>query len=144
MDKRKEMFRVDYVWRLLFAGAALISGGTAAHSGDGFVSDTRVQCDIEVREERNMLRMRGVVLADDALQGVYEFEVRSLGGSNSTSIHQSGQFSAGSGEPEYFGLAQFGGTGASYNAKLTLYFDAEELVCNKRIDQGKEVSEKRI
>jgi hypothetical protein len=80
--------------------------------------------------------MQGVVIAENERDGVYEFEVRMLGGSGSSAIRQSGQFSAASGEPEYLGSVQFGASGAQYDAKLTLRFDDGQLVCTKRIGKG--------
>lgn len=137
MHKRERKSRIGNAGRLLIAGVACISGLTSASGEDTIASGPNVQCDIEVGEDQQTLRIQGVVLTENTLQGVYELEVRTLSGSGSSSIRQSGQFSASPGRPEYLGLVQFGGTAASYNAKLTLHFDEGESVCDKRIDQGK-------
>lgn len=92
-----------------------------------------MRCDIEASGDEGTLRIHGVVHAEYALQGVYELEVRTVGGSGNSSIRQSGEFRASPGRPEYLGQVQFGGTGANYEAKLIVRFDEGELICDKQI-----------
>ena len=122
--------------RLLIAGLALFASGVAASGETGPAAGMDTTCDIVAREDSDALWMQGVVIAQNARDGVYEFEVRTLGGSGGSAIRQSGQFSASSGEPEYLGSVQFGQSGAEYDAKLTLRFDGGELVCTERIGKG--------
>ena len=133
MSQRRETSRTAHAGRLLMAGVVLLAGIAAANGRDEPALETDMRCDIEASRDEGTLRVQGVVHAEDELQGVYELEVRAVGGSGSSSIRQSGQFSASPGLPEYLGQVQFGGTGASYEAKLTLRFEKGELVCDKHI-----------
>jgi hypothetical protein len=123
----------SWLLRLLITGVALFAPGVGASGETGPAAGMDTTCDIVAREDSDALWMQGVVIAQNARDGVYEFEVRTLGGSGGSAIRQSGQFSAASGEPEYVGSVQFGPSGAEYDARLTLRFDGGELVCTKRI-----------
>ena len=76
-------------------------------------------------------RSRRTAVASPA--GSYRLRVTKSGAAGSSDINQSGDFSAGPGEPGRLGTVTLGGDGGSYVARLTVTWDGGSIECTERI-----------
>jgi hypothetical protein len=92
-----------------------------------------IRCEIQVKEHGNAVALEGVVFAKNAVEGSYQLRVSKTGGGGSSDINQSGDFSAGPGEPSTLGTVTLGGDGGSYIARLTVTWDGGAIECTERV-----------
>jgi hypothetical protein len=126
--------------KLLVTTAPLLAGlglaGCVASAGQpasgGGSPDEPLRCEIRSTESGGMIALEGVVEADAATDGGYQFQVVSSGGGNNTNIRQGGAFSAEAGEAVTLGRVVLGGNGA-YEARLTLDANGETVECFEEV-----------
>jgi hypothetical protein len=124
------------VWLLpaaLGVGAAGAIHGSIERVGDGQTASQPLRCEIQVQEHGNSVSLRGVVFAKTAVEGSYQLRVSKSGGAGSSGINQSGDFSAGPGEPGRLGTVTLGGDNGSYVAKLTVTWNGGSIECTERV-----------
>src|SRR5919198_2389822 len=92
--------------------------GSIERVGIGPKASQPIRCEIQVKEHGNSVALEGAVFAKTAIEGSYQLRVSKSGSSGSSDINQSGDFSAGPGEPSSLGTVTLGGDGGSYVAKL--------------------------
>jgi hypothetical protein len=123
------------IWLLpaaLGVGAAGAIHGSIERVGEQTASQP-LRCEIQVQEHGNSVSLAGVVFAKTAVAGSYQLRVTKSGGAGSSGINQSGDFSAGPGEPGRLGTVTLGGDGGSYVAKLTVTWDGGSIECTERV-----------
>jgi hypothetical protein len=106
---------------LAVAGMA-VAATTTPGSGDG-----PVQCEIRKTNANGMTMLEGVVRADIALSGTYQFQVAGRGGGGSSNISQGGYFSAAPGTEVTVGSVML--SNASFDASLELIADGKTIAC---------------
>jgi hypothetical protein len=124
------------VWFLpaaLGIGAAGAIDGSIERVGAGQHASQPLRCEIQVKEHSNSVAIEGVVFAKTAVEGSYQLRVSKSGGAGGSDINQSGDFSAGPGEPSTLGTVSLGGDGGSYVAKLTVTWDGGSIECTERV-----------
>jgi hypothetical protein len=92
-----------------------------------------IRCEIQVNERGPSVTLEGVVFAKTAIEGTYQLRVSKSGGGGSSDINQSGDFSAGPGEPSTVGTVMLGGDGGSFIAKLTVTWNGGSIECIERV-----------
>jgi hypothetical protein len=102
----------------------------AAYAATGS-QDAPLSCRIEVSEQGGMISLRGLVEADEAIDGIYRFAVESVGGSGNSRINQGGEFSAAAGETVALGRVMLGANGV-YDASLELDTGSGSVECEER------------
>ena len=108
---------------------ALSVASVAADQHDGSIS-----CEIHEKATRTGVALEGVVTAKTAVEGSYRFKISSSGGSNSSDIDQSGEFTAGPKVASSLGSVMLGGSGA-YEARLDVTIDGRTIRCSKRVGE---------
>ena len=124
------------VWLLpaaLGIGAAGTIHGSIERVGAGPTASQPLRCEIQVQERGNSVALQGLVFAKTAIEGSYQLRVSKSGGGGSSDINQSGDFSAGPGEPSTLGTVSLGGDGGSYVARLTVTWDGGSIECTERV-----------
>jgi hypothetical protein len=124
------------VWLLpaaLGVGAAGAIHGSIERVGDGQTASQPLRCEIQVQERGNRVSLEGVVFAKTAVAGSYQLRVSKSGAAGSSAINQSGDFSAGPGEPGKLGTVTLGGDGGSYVARLTVTWHGGSIECTERV-----------
>jgi hypothetical protein len=119
-----------------FVPAALGVGvlGVIASGTERVDASQPVRCEIQVvKEHGNNVTLEGVVFAKTAIEGSYQLRVSKSGGGGSSNINQTGDFSAGPGEPSTLGTVTLGGDGGSYVARLTVTWDGGSIECTERV-----------
>ncbi|HZA01655.1 MAG TPA: curli-like amyloid fiber formation chaperone CsgH [Hyphomicrobiaceae bacterium] len=107
--------------------------GSIERVGGGPSASQPIRCEIQVKEHGNNVALQGVVFAKTAVEGSYQLRVSKSGGAGSSDINQSGEFSAGPGEPGTLGTVTLGGDGGSYVAKLTVTWHGGSTECTERV-----------
>jgi hypothetical protein len=124
------------VWLLpaaLGIGAAGAIHGSIERVGAGPTASQPLRCEIQVQEHGTSVALQGVVFAKTAVEGSYRLRVTKSGGAGSSDINQSGDFSAGPGEPGRLGTVTLGGDAGSYVAKLTVTWHGGSIECTERV-----------
>jgi hypothetical protein len=118
-----------------FVPAALGVGviGVIASGIERVDASQPIRCEIQVKEYGSSVALEGVVFARSAAVGSYRLRVSKTGGGGSSDISQSGEFSAGPGEPSTLGSVTLGGDGGSYVARLTVTWDGGSIECTERV-----------
>jgi hypothetical protein len=118
-----------------FVPAALGLGviGVMASGSERVDASQPLRCEIQVKERGNSVALQGVVFAKTAIEGSYLLRVSKSGGGGSSDINQSGDFSAGPGEPSTLGTVSLGGDGGSYVARLMVTWDGGSIECTERV-----------
>jgi hypothetical protein len=118
-----------------FVPAALGVGvlGVIASGIERVDASQPVRCEIQVKEHGNSVTLEGVVFAKTAIEGSYQLRVSKSGGGGSSNINQSGDFSAGPGQPSTLGIVTLGGDDGSYVARLTVTWDGGSIECTERV-----------
>lgn len=115
---------------LLFGlGGAGIAIG-AGHAG--MAAAGPVRCEIRVDSTDGMTSLEGVVHADKAVSGSYQFRVKSSGASGRSNLDQGGDFTAGPGNPATLGSITLDTRGARYDASLTVTLNGKTIECADR------------
>ena len=109
---------------LVVAGA--LASTVTAEAGSG-----SIRCEIHANPSSGGVALEGIVYAKSAVQGSYTFRVSKSGGSGSSDINQSGDFSAAPGAPGSLGTVSLGG-GGSYRARLEVTTDGGSASCSER------------
>jgi hypothetical protein len=115
---------------LALPAALAVTGIGAVNAGQG--SAGPVRCEIQVSEHGSGVSLEGVVYAKSAVEGSYRLRVSKAGGSGSSDIDQSGDFSAGPGAAASLGNVTLGGDG-SYVARLRVTVDGRSVECTERV-----------
>lgn len=114
---------------LLFGlGAAGIAIG-AGHAG---TAAGPVRCEIRADSTNGMTSLEGVVHADKAVSGSYQFRVKSSGASGRANLDQGGDFTAGPGNAATLGSITLDTRGARYDASLTVTLNGKTIECADR------------
>ena len=124
------------VWLLpaaLGIGAAGAIHGSIERVGAGPTASQPLRCEIQIQEHGTSVALEGVVFAKTAVEGSYQLRVTKSGTAGSSDINQSGDFSAGPGEPGRLGTVTLGGDGGSYVARLTVTWDGGSIECTERV-----------
>ena len=93
------------------------------------VADEPFHCEVSTSYQNGMTMLEGVVESDEALSGRYQFRVVSAGRSGSSNIQQGGPFSIDAEEMVTLGRVSLGGSGADYDASLTVTLDGVTMEC---------------
>ncbi len=117
---------------LVPVGCAMSVVGIGA-VGAGQTGSQPLRCEIQVKDRGSGVALEGVVFAKTAIQGSYQFRVSKQGGSGSSDIGQSGEFSAGPGAATTLGTVTLGGNGGTYIAKLKVTSDGRTIECSERV-----------
>ena len=117
----------------LGVGAAGAIHGSLERVGAGQNESQPIRCEIQVKEHGNSVALEGVVFAKTVVEGSYQLRIAKSGRSGSSDINQSGDFSAGPGEPSTLGTVTLGGDGGSYVAKLKVTWLGGSTECTERI-----------
>ena len=91
-----------------------------------------IRCEIQEKTTRAGVALEGVVTAKTAVEGSYRFQISSSGGSGSSDINQSGEFTAGPQAASTLGSVMLAGDGA-YEALLDVTIDGRTIRCSKRV-----------
>jgi hypothetical protein len=92
----------------LGVGAIGAIDGSIERAGAGSNASQPIRCEIQVKEHGNSVALEGVVFTKAAIEGSYQLRVSKSGGGGSSDINQSGDFSAGPGEPSTVGPSPSG------------------------------------
>ncbi|SDB08508.1 curli-like amyloid fiber formation chaperone CsgH [Bauldia litoralis] len=92
-----------------------------------------VRCVINAGASGGMISLQGLVGADAAIVGSYQFRVKNAGGGGSANISQGGDFALAAGEEAMVGQVMLGQNGAVYDARLTVTVDGETIECAERV-----------
>lgn len=111
--------------------AAALTTGCSAIASDTDAADP-VRCEIVADDQRGMVRLSGVMHADNDLTGTYRFSVKSVGRGGSTNISQGSTFFAGPDGPTTLGMVMLS-SGAVYDVKLDVKADGQSYQCAERI-----------
>jgi curli production assembly/transport CsgH protein len=112
----------------------------ALHSGGNKVSAETagkdpVRCEIQVTSLGGGVELQGIVFANADVKGVYALQVSSTG-SGQSNISQGGQFSARPDAPAKLGTVRLGGDSSTYEAKLKVTWNGQEVECVKKVGGG--------
>ena len=110
---------------MLGLGVLMAAPGEAAAGGG-----SGLRCEIYQSHSGGGVVLEGVVFANGAVDGSYQFNVTKSGG-GSSSISQGGEFSVGSGGKSTVGSVSRGGEG-SYSATLRVTADGHSVSCKER------------
>jgi len=122
-DKRIRLIAGVMPLFLGLGGAGMALG--ADHSGS--VAGP-VRCEISADSVNGMITLKGIVHADVAVSGSYQFRVIGAGGSGSSNIEQGGGFSVGQGGTQTLGNVTLGV--GSYDASLTVIANGKTVRCS--------------
>ena len=128
-----------HIRKLILPAAALslsvfgLAAGTSASSSDDKTSDLPIACGVSVTKSGYGNNYQGVVQANEAVSGSYEFRVIKTGGGGSATINQSGEFTIAAGDEVTLGQASFGGP-ATVDAQLVLHWNGMKLLCKTPTD----------
>ncbi|ODT83802.1 MAG: hypothetical protein ABS76_02535 [Pelagibacterium sp. SCN 64-44] len=110
------------------AALGLFATAIAAHGAIGGAEEKAFACGIATTTQQGMLTIEGQVLSPEPLQGSYRFSLRSAGPGGSSTISQSGAFSAQPGEPALLGRMTIN-AGSNYEATLDLETGGQSIAC---------------
>ena len=113
---------------LIGLGAA----GFAMGAGSASSTPEPLRCEIQVNSANGMVTLQGVVHADTAVSGQYQFKVVKAGGGGSSNIEQGGGFMAGPGNDARLGQVMLGGGGV-YDANLIVTANGVTVTCEERV-----------
>jgi hypothetical protein len=129
MFDRQKHFRARVAPLLLGLGVTgLAIGAVQAHS-----SAEPIRCEIEATSANGTIALQGVVHAEAAVTGSYQFRVVSAGGSGSSNIQQGGNFAAGPNGPAMLGQVRLSSPGAVYDATLEITSNGVTVKCAERV-----------
>jgi len=112
--------------------AALSVGGVSAGTSQTNEDLAAPNCVIDVSSKGGALALEAQFDADSALNGSYEFRVKSVGGTNSTNINQGGGFVADNGQTVTLGKMTLGAN-ATYDVSLKVKAAGETFECSERL-----------
>jgi CsgH protein len=127
-DKRKR-FAARAAPLLLGLGMAAIAIG----AGQAGSTDGPVRCEIQTTSANGMIVLEGVVRADAGVSGSYQFRVVGGGHAGGSNISQGGDFTAGPGGAVTLGKVMLGGSGAVYDASLTVTSNGVTVECTEHV-----------
>jgi len=124
-----------YAASLLGLAAGLVAiGSTVEMASAGQNGSQGVRCEIRVNGRGSGVSLQGVVHADAAVQGTYQFRVSKSAGAGSSDINQSGGFSVSARSSDELGAVTLGGdSGSSYVAKLKVTWAGGSVECTERV-----------
>lgn len=111
----------------LGAAGAAIGAGQADPGGEPF------RCEIRASTDGGMIGLEGVVHADAATGGTYQFRVTGAGRSGGSNIVQGGSFQVDPDEPAILGRVMLGGNGGAFDASLAVSSDGTTVTCAERV-----------
>jgi len=118
---------------VLSAPVVLGVGAFSVASVAGDQNDSgSIRCEIHEKSTRGGVALEGVVKTKTAVEGSYRLKVSSSGGSGSSDINQSGEFTAGPQATSMLGSVILGGDGV-YEAQLDVTIDGRTIRCSKRV-----------
>jgi hypothetical protein len=91
-----------------------------------------LRCEIYQSHGGGGVTLQGVVFANGAVDGSYQFNITKSGGGGSSNINQGGEFSVGAGGKATLGQVSLGGDGG-YTASLRVTADGHSVSCKERI-----------
>lgn len=91
-----------------------------------------LRCEIYQSHRGGGVVLEGVVFANGAADGSYQFNITKSGGGGSSNINQGGDFSLGSGGKTTVGSVSLGGEG-SYTASLRVSAGGQSVSCKERV-----------
>lgn len=110
---------------------AVAAGGTGfAHSTGGNAAEG---CEVLASASGGGFALEAVYHAQSAMQGGYQFSVKSVGGAGGTNINQGGGFSAKPGETLTLGRVTVGGA-AAYDVTLKIDTGGQSVECGGRVN----------
>lgn len=117
----------------VLAGSTLLGLGLAmaapdqSKAGEG----SGLRCEIYQSQRWGSVVLEGVVYANGAVSGSYQFQVNKAGGGGSSNINQGGEFSVGAGGKSTVGSVSLAGDGG-YSATLRVTADGHSASCKDR------------
>jgi hypothetical protein len=107
--------------------------GIVIGSGQADPSTEPVRCEIEATSSSGMISLEGIVEADIAVSGTYEFRVVGSGHGGNSNIRQGGAFTAGPDAAVTLGRVMLGASGAVYDASLEVVSNGKTIECSERV-----------
>ncbi len=111
-----------------------VFGLAAGSHAEDAAEDLPMQCEISVTRSAFGYTYRGLIHADETIEGIYELNISKRGG-GSTNISQGGPFTVKAGATRTIGQASFGGMPPEHvEAELILHLDGKSYRCSTQTD----------
>lgn len=117
-----------YIGLIVAVSGSLGAFGTTTTQSHEIVNEPII-CGIEIQKTGRNMQLEGWVLADKNSNGTYEMKIRKSGSGGSSSINQSGDFSAKAGEVHRLGTVLINGSKTQIDAELRLRVNGKRFVC---------------
>ncbi len=117
-------------------GVMVVAAQGGEKAMDAEAKSGPVRCEIEVKPLGGGVELQGVVYSNAPVSGAYQLQVSKSGNGSSSNINQGGNFDAKPDQPAKLGIVRLGGDGGSYQAKLKVTWNGEEIECEKTVGGG--------